>query len=50
MRAGKEDADMGNPFDTDVENAWRPGCGNFGILYAVKRALSLPGREKHEPV
>jgi 2-oxoglutarate ferredoxin oxidoreductase subunit beta len=26
-------------YDSSVENAWCPGCGNFGILQAVKRAL-----------
>lgn len=41
---------MGNPFDTDVENAWCQGCGNFGILNAVKKALEKLGREKHEIV
>lgn len=37
-------------FDTDVENAWCPGCGNFGILNAVKKALVDLGRPKHEVV
>lgn len=26
-------------YDSTVENAWCPGCGNFGILRAVKKAL-----------
>lgn len=26
-------------YDSDVEIAWCPGCGNFGILTAVKKAL-----------
>ena len=26
-------------YDSPVENAWCPGCGNFGILAALKRAL-----------
>jgi 2-oxoglutarate ferredoxin oxidoreductase subunit beta len=26
-------------YDSDVEIAWCPGCGNFGILNAVKKAL-----------
>ena len=30
---------MSEIFDTDVENAWCPGCGNFPILDAVKKAL-----------
>jgi 2-oxoglutarate ferredoxin oxidoreductase subunit beta len=41
---------MGSPFDTDVENSWCTGCGNFGILNAVKKALEKLGREKHEIV
>jgi len=31
---------MGNPFDSQVEIAWCPGCGNFGILRALKGALT----------
>lgn len=41
---------MAGAFDTDVENAWCTGCGNFGILNAVKKALAALGREKHEIV
>ena len=26
-------------FQSHIENAWCPGCGNFGILQAVKKAL-----------
>ncbi|MBW2618788.1 MAG: 2-oxoacid ferredoxin oxidoreductase [Deltaproteobacteria bacterium] len=26
-------------YDSPVENAWCPGCGNFGILAALKRTL-----------
>ncbi len=37
-------------FDTDFENAWCPGCGNFGILNAVKKALEATGKRKHEVV
>jgi len=33
MSVRKED------YQSDVECAWCPGCGNFGILEAVKRAL-----------
>lgn len=36
--------------DTGVENAWCPGCGNFGILKAVRKALERAGKEKHEIV
>jgi 2-oxoglutarate ferredoxin oxidoreductase subunit beta len=35
-------------FDTDFENAWCPGCGNFGILKAVTMALEATGKEIHE--
>jgi len=31
---------MINPFELKTETAWCPGCGNFMILTAVKRALS----------
>ena len=31
-----------------VENAWCPGCGNFGILRAVKRALVDLNLEPHQ--
>ncbi|MFH1976577.1 MAG: 2-oxoacid:ferredoxin oxidoreductase subunit beta [Pseudomonadota bacterium] len=27
-------------YDSDVENKWCPGCGNFGILAAMKGALA----------
>ncbi|MGB3400762.1 MAG: 2-oxoacid:ferredoxin oxidoreductase subunit beta [Candidatus Deferrimicrobiaceae bacterium] len=37
-------------FDSDIENAWCPGCGNFGILSAVKKALEATGKQKHEVV
>lgn len=30
------------------ETAWCPGCGNFGILLAVKRALAARGLEPHQ--
>jgi len=30
-------------YDSDVENKWCPGCGNFGILAAMKDALSAQG-------
>ncbi len=41
---------MGERFDTGVENAWCPGCGNFGILKSVRMALESTGKEKHEIV
>jgi len=30
------------------ETAWCPGCGNFGILLAVKRALATQGLAPHQ--
>jgi len=30
-------------YDSDVENKWCPGCGNFGILSAMKDALAAQG-------
>jgi 2-oxoglutarate ferredoxin oxidoreductase subunit beta len=41
---------MAGPFDTSVENAWCPGCGNFPILNAVKKALERTGKARHEIV
>jgi len=41
---------MNGTFDTDVEKAWCPGCGNFSILLAVKKALESTGRPRHEIV
>ncbi|HEU5359740.1 MAG TPA: thiamine pyrophosphate-dependent enzyme [Candidatus Deferrimicrobiaceae bacterium] len=41
---------MGKSFDSGVESAWCPGCGNFGILNAVKKALEATAKEKHEIV
>ncbi|WP_425449293.1 2-oxoacid:ferredoxin oxidoreductase subunit beta [Dethiothermospora halolimnae] len=35
-------------FDTDAENSWCPGCGNFGILNALKKALSNQDLLPHE--
>ena len=30
------------------ETAWCPGCGNFGILQAVKKALVKVGLEPYQ--
>ncbi len=30
-------------YDSDIENTWCPGCGNFGILAAMKDALAAQG-------
>jgi len=35
-------------FDSPVENQWCPGCGNFGILAAVKKALVELKLEPHQ--
>jgi 2-oxoglutarate ferredoxin oxidoreductase subunit beta len=32
----------------EYETEWCPGCGNFGILKAIKQALVNLGREPHE--
>jgi len=37
-----------NDFDSDYENKWCPGCGNFGILSAMKQAfvdLGIPPKK-----
>lgn len=35
---------------TPMTNTWCPGCGNFGILASVKRAISELGLKMHEVV
>ena len=35
-------------FDNQVENQWCPGCSNFGILTALKSALSELGKAPEE--
>ncbi|AEH61121.1 pyruvate ferredoxin/flavodoxin oxidoreductase, beta subunit [Methanosalsum zhilinae DSM 4017] len=35
-------------YSNDVENEWCPGCGNFGILKAIKKALSDLDKKPHE--
>jgi 2-oxoglutarate ferredoxin oxidoreductase subunit beta len=35
-------------YESSVENAWCPGCGNFGILAALKNALVELERAPHE--
>jgi 2-oxoglutarate ferredoxin oxidoreductase subunit beta len=37
---------MNGTFDTAVEKAWCPGCGNFLVLNAVKKALERTGKPK----
>lgn len=37
-----------NDFKSNDEIAWCPGCGNFGILTAMKKALAGLGRPPHE--
>jgi 2-oxoglutarate/2-oxoacid ferredoxin oxidoreductase subunit beta len=35
-------------FTTTIKPTWCPGCGNFGMFEALKRALAELGWEKHE--
>ena len=38
-------------FDMETkETAWCPGCGNFGILAALKKALAESGRKPGDTV
>ncbi len=39
-----------NPFDGGARPTWCPGCGNFAILNALKRALDEVGLEPHEAI
>jgi len=36
--------------NTPIKNTWCPGCGNFGILTAVKRALIRLSLERNQVV
>ena len=36
--------------NTDARPTWCPGCGNFGIWNALKRAIVESGKESHETV
>ena len=36
--------------NTDARPTWCPGCGNFGIWNALKRALVESGKQAHETV
>jgi 2-oxoglutarate ferredoxin oxidoreductase subunit beta len=35
-------------FKSDLKPIWCPGCGDFGVLQAIYRALSAIGRPPHE--
>lgn len=35
-------------FDSNDENAWCPGCGNFGILNSLKKAFSEANLKPHQ--
>jgi 2-oxoglutarate ferredoxin oxidoreductase subunit beta len=39
---------MPNDFKSDLKPIWCPGCGDFGVLQAVYRALQAVGRPPHE--
>jgi 2-oxoglutarate/2-oxoacid ferredoxin oxidoreductase subunit beta len=39
-----------NDFKSDIECAWCPGCGNFGILNSVKNAFVKMDMKPHEAV
>ena len=39
-----------NDLATPMKNTWCPGCGNFGILMAAKRAMIQLGLEREEVV
>lgn len=39
---------MSGKFDNQFEIAWCPGCGNYGILRALKKALELSGKSPEE--
>jgi 2-oxoglutarate ferredoxin oxidoreductase subunit beta len=35
-------------FKSDLKPIWCPGCGDFGVLSAIQRALAAVGRPSHE--
>jgi 2-oxoglutarate ferredoxin oxidoreductase subunit beta len=37
-----------NDFRSDLKPIWCPGCGDFGVLTAIYRALAAIGRPPHE--
>ena len=39
-----------NDYKTDLKPVWCPGCGDFGVLNSVYRALAELHREPHETV
>jgi 2-oxoglutarate/2-oxoacid ferredoxin oxidoreductase subunit beta len=48
VRTGESPAITVQDYLSQVENQWCPGCGNFGILRAVKRALVELKLEPHQ--
>jgi 2-oxoglutarate ferredoxin oxidoreductase subunit beta len=41
---------MNDIFKNDVKSAWCPGCSNFGMLAAARKAFSEAGLKPHEVV
>ena len=41
---------LAKELETPVKNTWCPGCGNFGILAALKRAITELGLSREEVV
>ena len=37
-------------FKSDLKPIWCPGCGDFGVVQAIYRALAAVGRPPHEIV
>ncbi len=37
-----------NDFKSDLKPIWCPGCGDYGVVQAIYRALSAIGRPSHE--
>ena len=35
-------------YRSDLKPIWCPGCGDFGVLTAIQRALAAVGRPPHE--
>jgi 2-oxoglutarate ferredoxin oxidoreductase subunit beta len=35
-------------FKSDLKPIWCPGCGDYGVVSAITRALAASGRPPHE--
>jgi 2-oxoglutarate/2-oxoacid ferredoxin oxidoreductase subunit beta len=48
MQSGSPAALQPKDYKSELKPIWCPGCGDFGVLQALYRALSAVGRQPHE--